>query len=166
LSALTGDTIHLAIREDDDVLYLHKNPGRNGPEMRSRVGHRMPLARTGIGKALMLDDNQQDWQRLYQISLPVGGRNVLWPQHEEPSWEQFQQRMLEYVKGGYAFDLEDNEPSIRCVAAPVRDASARIVAGISVASTVPYMPLEKMAELIPLVKQAAARLSAELGAKA
>lgn len=74
--------------------------------------------------------------------------------------------MLEYVKGGYAFDLEDNEPSIRCVAAPVRDASARIVAGISVASTVPYMPLEKMAELIPLVKQAAARLSAELGAKA
>ena len=30
LSALTGDTIHLAIREYDDVLYLHKNPGRNG----------------------------------------------------------------------------------------------------------------------------------------
>ncbi len=36
LSALTGDTIHLAIREGDEVLYLHKNPGRNGPEMRSR----------------------------------------------------------------------------------------------------------------------------------
>ena len=53
LSALTGDTIHLAIREGDEVLYLHKNPGRNGPEMRSRVGHRMPLARTGIGKALI-----------------------------------------------------------------------------------------------------------------
>jgi DNA-binding IclR family transcriptional regulator len=61
LSALTGDTIHLAIREGDEVLYLHKNPGRNGPEMRSRVGHRMPLARTGIGKALMLDDTPQEW---------------------------------------------------------------------------------------------------------
>jgi DNA-binding IclR family transcriptional regulator len=52
------------------------------------------------------------------------------------------------------------------VAAPVRDASRRIVAGISIASTVPYMPLEKMAELIPVIKQVAARLSAELGAKA
>ena len=52
------------------------------------------------------------------------------------------------------------------MAAPVRDASGRIVAGISIASTVPYMPLEKMAELIPVVKQVAARLSAELGAKA
>ena len=51
LSALTGDTIHLAVREGDEVLYLHKNPGRNGPEMRSRVGHRMAMARTGIGKA-------------------------------------------------------------------------------------------------------------------
>ena len=53
LSALTGDTIHLAIREYDEVLYLHKNPGRNGPEMRSRVGHRMPLARTGDRKSVV-----------------------------------------------------------------------------------------------------------------
>ncbi|AJO77453.1 IclR family transcriptional regulator [Pseudomonas sp. MRSN 12121] len=163
LSALTGDTVHLAIRDDDDVLYLHKNPGRNGPEMRSRVGHRMPLARTGIGKALLLDDALLEWQRLYEASLPVGGRNVLWPQHEEPTWEQFRQRMEEYVAGGYAFDLEDNEPSIRCVAAPVRDASGKIVAGISIASTVPYMPLEKMAELVPVIKRAAAGISAELG---
>jgi DNA-binding IclR family transcriptional regulator len=160
LSALTGDTIHLAIREDDEVLYLHKNPGRNGPEMRSRVGHRMPLARTGIGKAMLLDDTPQEWQRLY-----ASRRKRQWPQHPEQSWAQFEQRMHERG-GGYAFDLEDNEPSIRCVAAPVRDASRRIVAGISIASTVPYMPLEKMAELIPVIKQVAARLSAELGAKA
>lgn len=163
LSALTGDTIHLAIREDDDVLYLQKNPGRNGPEMRSRVGHRMPLARTGIGKALMLDCSPQEWQRLYQVSLPAGGKNPLWPNHAEPTWEQFQQRMLEYAVGGYAFDLEDNEPSIRCVAAPVRDASRKIVAAISVASTVPYMSLEKMTALIQPVKDAVAGLSAELG---
>jgi DNA-binding IclR family transcriptional regulator len=118
LSALTGDTIHLAIREDDDVLYLHKNPGRNGPEMRSRVGHRMPLARTGIGKALLLDDSVEEWQRLYEVSQPAAGKHLQWPQHPEQSWAQFEQRMHEYVLGGYAFDLEDNEPSIRCVAAP------------------------------------------------
>jgi DNA-binding IclR family transcriptional regulator len=163
LSALTGDAVHLAMRDGDEVLYLHKNPGRNGPEMRSRVGHRMPLARTGIGKALMLDDPESEWQRLYEISVPTTGKNPLWPVREEQTWEQVQARMHEYVKGGYAFDLEDNEPSIRCVAAPVRDASKHIVAGISIASTVPYMPLEKMAELVPLIKDAAARLSAELG---
>jgi DNA-binding IclR family transcriptional regulator len=163
LSALTGDTVHLAIRDGDDVLYLHKNPGRNGPEMRSRVGHRMPLARTGIGKALLLDSPESEWQRLYDISVPEVAKNPLWPAHQEQTWAQVHERMQEYVKGGYAFDLEDNEPSIRCVAAPVRDASKQIVAGISIASTVPYMPLEKMAELVPVIKEAAARLSAELG---
>ncbi|EPJ87205.1 regulatory protein, IclR [Pseudomonas sp. CFII64] len=163
LSELTGDTVHLAVRDDDEVLYLHKNPGRNGPEMRSRVGHRMPLFRTGIGKALLLDSAESEWQRLYDVSLPVGGKNPLWPAHQEQSWEELRRRMREYVQGGYAFDLEDNEPSIRCVAAPIRDASKQIIAGISIASTVPYMPLEKMAELVPLIKQTAARLSAELG---
>jgi DNA-binding IclR family transcriptional regulator len=163
LSQLTGDTVHLAVRDGDEVLYLHKNPGRNGPEMRSRVGHRMPLARTGIGKALLLGCPESEWRRLYLASLPQSAPNPLWPSHQEQSWEQVRERMLEYVEGGYAFDLEDNEPSIRCVAAPVRDASKHVVAGISIASTVPYMPLEKMAELVPLIKQMAARLSAELG---
>jgi DNA-binding IclR family transcriptional regulator len=71
--------------------------------------------------------------------------------------------MLAYVAGQYAFDLEDNEPSIRCVAAPVRDASQRIVAAISVASTVPYMSLERMQQLTPAVQAAARSLSQELG---
>ncbi|MDE1165868.1 MAG: IclR family transcriptional regulator [Pseudomonas sp.] len=166
LSRLTGDTIHLGVRDGDEVLYLHKNPGRNGPEMRSRVGHRMPLARTGIGKALLLDATPQEWQRLYQISLPAAGHNPLWPNHPEQSWEQVFARMQTYVAGGYSFDLEDNEPSIRCVAAPIRDASRQIIAAISIASTVPYMPLEKMQQLIPLAQKAAAGISAELGGKA
>ncbi len=163
LSRQTGDTIHLAIRDGDEVLYLHKTPGRNGPEMRSRVGHRMPLARTGIGKALLLDASPAEWHRLYEISLPAAGHNALWPDHPEQTWEQVHARMQTYVKGGYAFDLEDNEPSIRCVAAPIRDASKRIVAAISVASTVPYMSLEKMDALVPVVQEAAAGISAEVG---
>lgn len=164
LSAMTGDTVHLAIRDGDEVLYLHKNPGRNGPEMRSRVGHRMPLARTGIGKALMLDSSEEEWQRLFEKSLPATP-NALWPNHEEQTWLQFLQRMRAYIKGAYAFDLEDNEPSIRCVAAPIRDASGHIIAAISNASTVPYMPLEKMQELVPTVKRVAQEISAEFGGR-
>lgn len=163
LSQLTGDTVHLAVRDGDEVLYLHKNPGRNGPEMRSRVGHRMPLARTGIGKALLLDGNEEEWQRLYLSSLPVGAVHSGRPNHVEQTWAQVLERMQAYVAGGYAFDLEDNEPSIRCVAAPIREVGGKIVAAISVAATIPYMPLEKMRELTPLVQRAARNISAELG---
>jgi DNA-binding IclR family transcriptional regulator len=163
LSAQTGDTIHLAVRDCDEVLYLHKTPGRNGPEMRSRVGHRMPLARTGIGKALMLDAEAAEWQRLFERGEAVAAESALWPDHPQLTWLEFQARMQGYVSGRYAFDLEDNEPSIRCVAAPIRDASGQIVAAISVASTVPYMSLEKMERLVPIVQRAAGGISAELG---
>jgi DNA-binding IclR family transcriptional regulator len=160
LSALSGDTVHLAVRDGDQVLYLHKNPGRNGPEMRSRVGLRMPLTRTGIGKALLLDSPPAEWRRLFDTQPAPAS---LWQDREEPDWDAFVVRMQHYVAGQYAFDLEDNEPSIRCVAAPVRDASRQIVAAISVASTVPYMSLERMQALTPSVQAAAQSLSRELG---
>ncbi|WP_211461461.1 IclR family transcriptional regulator [Collimonas silvisoli] len=163
LAGQSGDTIHLALQDGDDVLYLDKIPGKKGLEMRSRVGHRMPIATTGVGKALMLGMSEEQWKTLYQKRSTAAGSYAsgLLPKR---SWTEFRDQMREYVKGGYAFDLEDNEPSIRCVAAPIYDASHVIVAAISVSSTVPYMPLKRMHALIAVVQAAAAGISGELGA--
>ena len=163
LAEQSGDTIHLALQDADDVLYLDKIPGKKGLEMRSRVGHRMPIATTGVGKALMLGMDEEEWKSLYQKRSSAASSHAsgLLPKR---SWIEFRDQMRVYVKGGYAFDLEDNEPSIRCVAAPIYDASHAIVAAISVSSTLPYMPLERMQSLIAVVQAAAASISSELGA--
>jgi DNA-binding IclR family transcriptional regulator len=163
LAEQSGDTIHLALQDGDDVLYLDKIPGKQGLEMRSRVGHRMPITTTGVGKALMLGMGEEQWQSLYQQRSSATSVNTsrLLPKR---SWSEFREQMRQYVKGGYAFDLEDNEPSIRCVAAPIYDASHAIVAAISVSSTVPYMSLKRMQALIAVVQAAAAGISSELGA--
>ncbi|MEM5325673.1 IclR family transcriptional regulator [Paraburkholderia sp. JHI2823] len=161
----TLDTIHLGVRDGDDVLYIDKIPGQRGLEMRSRVGHRMPLASTGIGKAMMLDLSPQTWRELFDASRRTLAGVSFRPDHSlEP--ETFIKRMATYSAGGYTFDLEENEISIRCVAAPVRDASGAIVAALSVASTIPYMPLERMDELIPVVQREARAISLELGWRA
>ncbi|MCX5541624.1 IclR family transcriptional regulator [Paraburkholderia sp. CNPSo 3076] len=161
----TLDTIHLGVRDGDDVLYIDKIPGQRGLEMRSRVGHRMPLASTGIGKAMMLDLAPQSWRDLFDASRRTLAGVSFRPDHSlEP--DTFLKRMATYAAGGYTFDLEENEISIRCVAAPVRDASGAIVAALSVASTIPYMPLERMDELIPVVQREARAISQELGWRA
>ncbi|TDG08741.1 IclR family transcriptional regulator [Paraburkholderia guartelaensis] len=161
----TLDTIHLGVRDGDDVLYIDKIPGQRGLEMRSRVGHRMPLASTGIGKAMMLDLAPQSWRDLFDASRRTLAGVSFRPDHSlEP--DTFLKRMATYSAGGYTFDLEENEISIRCVAAPVRDASGAIVAALSVASTIPYMPLERMDELIPVVQREARAISQELGWRA
>ncbi|WP_067522614.1 IclR family transcriptional regulator domain-containing protein [Endozoicomonas ascidiicola] len=55
LAIETQDTVHLGIQDEDHVFYLDKIPGQRSIEMRSRVGDRLPMAVTGIGKALMVD---------------------------------------------------------------------------------------------------------------
>ncbi len=54
-------------------------------------------------------------------------------------------------------------PPSAALAAPVRDAGRAIVAAVSVSSTIPYMPMERMREMIPAVQSAAQRISSELG---
>ncbi|WP_322010272.1 IclR family transcriptional regulator [Paraburkholderia sp. J12] len=165
LAEATLDTIHLGVRDGDDVLYIDKIPGQRGLEMRSRVGHRMPLASTGIGKAMMLDLEPPSWRALFDASRRTLAGVSFRPDHSlDP--DTFMRRMATYSAGGYTFDLEENEISIRCVAAPVRDASGAIVAALSVASTIPYMPLERMDELIPVVQREARAISQELGWRA
>ena len=51
-----------------------KIPGKKGLEMRSRVGHRMPLAATGVGKALLLDADEPQWKALHRVGGPVSSR--------------------------------------------------------------------------------------------
>jgi DNA-binding IclR family transcriptional regulator len=162
LAEHTHDTIHLGVRDGDDVLYIDKIPGTRGLEMRSRVGHRMPLASTGIGKAMMLDLPPETWKKLLEASHRVLAKVSFKPDHQ-PDIDTFIQRMTRYSQGGFTFDLEENEASIRCVAAPVRDASGAIVAALSVASTIPYMPSDRMEELIPVVQREARAISQELG---
>ncbi|WP_328394530.1 IclR family transcriptional regulator [Nocardia sp. NBC_00416] len=157
LSAAVLDTVHLAVEDGGSVLYLDKLSGSRGAEMRSRIGYRMPLTRAGVGKALLLDAADR-WTEQYtadEDQLPVAARNG------DP--EGFRTRMQEYARAGAAMDLEDNEPGIRCVAAPIRDASRAIVGAVSVSATTPYMPHERMRGLVPVVRRAAGRISASLG---
>ncbi|MDI3405710.1 IclR family transcriptional regulator [Streptomyces cavernicola] len=157
LSAQLQDTVHLAVRDGESVLYLDKLPGTRGAEMRSRIGHRMPLTRTGVGMALLLD-SAPEWQALYEAEAPVEPGEV----HPEDV-DAFLARMREYAEAGVAMDLEDNEPGIRCVAAPVRDAAGEVVGAISVSATRPYMPAPRMRGLTAVMARAAQRISAGLG---
>lgn len=149
------DTVHLGVRDDDAVLYLDKISGSRGVEMRSRIGRRMPLSRTGLGMAMLLDADPEEWAARHDREH----RGAVTPQARE----HYLRRMATYASAGVAWDLEDNEVGIRCVAAPVRDASGAIVAAISMSATSPYMPPARMRALTPLVRAAAERISRQLG---
>lgn len=156
LAAATGDTVHLGVLDGTRALYLDKIPGRRRVEIRSHIGDRHPLRSTGLGKALILDFGEARWRGLYEAEDRDG------KPYEVPlsSWLK---HMREYAKVGYAFDLEENEDRIRCVAAPVRDTTETIVGAISVSSAAQYMDDGRMKALAEDVRAAARTISRDMG---
>ncbi len=162
LAAFTGDTVHLGTREGAEVFYLSKVSGGKGLEMRSRIGQHMPIASTGVGKALMLGSPQAQWRSLYDEAAAMKKAD-----RERPKmlpWPAYLERMQAYAARDWVMDLEENEIGIRCVGAPVRDVSGEVVAAISVASVIFHMSEERMLELGPRVHEMASRISRALGA--
>ena len=161
LARQTGDTVHLGTPDGTEVVYLIKIGSTRGFEMRSRVGMRMPLATTGVGKALMLGRPLAAWRGLYDAAVAFTSRSPERP--PVPEWQLYESRMAECLRRGIVFDLEENEVGIRCCGAPVRDASGQVIAAISVASAVPFMSEERLEEIAPFVLDAARAISRELG---
>jgi DNA-binding IclR family transcriptional regulator len=155
LADASEDTVHLGILEEWRALYLDKIPGRRRIDISSRVGERHPLTTTGLGKALILDHDETRWRQLWQQEC---GDNAA-----TSAWEAWLKRMRGYAQKGHAFDLEENEDRVRCVAAPIRKAGGRIVAAISVSSAAQYMNDARMAKLAVTVKETSAAISEQFG---
>ena len=155
LALMTEDTVHLGVLDRGRVLYLDKIPGQRRISISSRIGELQPVCSTGLGKALLIDHDEESWVNFFRAE-----KGLLRTQIPQTEWMA---RMREYAHSGYSFDLEENEDQIRCVAAPIRDVGGRIVAGISVSSAAQYMSDERMQALSKDVVDTARRISQDLG---
>ena len=155
LALLTEDTVHLGVLDRGKVLYLDKIAGKRRINISSRVGELQPVSSTGLGKALILDQSEESWATFFRSE--IGG------QRTPNALQEWLARMRNYAQAGYAFDLEENEDQVRCVAAPVRDVAGNITAAISVSSAAQYMNDERMQDLTKDVVETARRISEDLG---
>lgn len=155
LSEETGDAVHLGVLDGDEVLYLDKVAGRRRVLIGSRIGERQPVHSTGLGKAAALDLPEERWRELYLKATQSKGNSS-----QLSVWLE---RMRTYARDGYAFDLEENEDQIRCVAAPIHGADGRIAGSISLSSAAQYMDDARMQTLVGVVRGVANGISEDLG---
>ena len=156
LSADTGDTVNLGVLDHHEVHYIDKIPGTRRIEVRCTIGERQGLRPTGLGKALLLDADEELLREVYQREARDEPRY----RYDLLSWLEV---MKGYAAGGYALDLDENEDRIRCVAAPIRDLSGRIIAAISVSSFQHYMDDARILTLREYVKDTALAISRDFG---
>ena len=156
----TGHTCHLVLLDGHDVVYVDKVENTATVRMASRIGARMPAYRTAVGRAILAfgpDDLVED--------VVAAGLSAVTPRTvTDPA--VLVEELRRVRERGYAIDDRENEPEVRCVAAPVFDHNRDPVAAISVSSLVSRLPVVQVRRLGPQVAVVAARISGELGGRA
>lgn len=126
LYELTHETVHLGVREGREVMYAAKIGGHRQADSPSRIGGRLPLHCTAIGKSLLAHAPAETVAAY--LSGPLERRTprtVIAP--------GLLMRQLEQVREtGLAFEFEESAQGLLCVAAPVLDTGHGIMAAISV----------------------------------
>ncbi|GGI98618.1 IclR family transcriptional regulator [Saccharopolyspora subtropica] len=158
LGELSGHTVHLAILEDDQVVYIDKVDSKHPVRMYSRIGRRAPVHCTAVGKALVADwPAQQRRQFAERLAYPKLTANTL------DSAEVFLAELDRVRARGYAVDRGEHEDFIHCVGAPIRNHRGDVVAAVSLSVPKVLLDLDGLLRLVDDVLRTAAEVSTELG---
>ena len=156
MSAETGETVHLAQLDASQVLYVDKRNAAKPVEMYSQAGKVGPAYCTGVGKAMLayvegdvLDRAiaQQSFHRFTPSTLD--------------SPESLREELAAIRARGYAFDREEHEPGIVCIAVPILTNGGRMLGALSVTGPTSRTSLDQLETLAPRVLETAKRIGEE-----
>lgn len=153
----TGETVHLAIRNDDDLVYIDKFESREVVRMASTIGTRIAFCSSGVGKAFL-------------SALPVSeAENLIdkMPIKKLTSFTTIDHQAVKNIvsearTAGFVFDNQENETGIVCFGAAICEGTNRPVASVSV--SVPLFRLyEDVSRYSAPLLAAVAEISEKLG---
>ncbi|WP_303722424.1 IclR family transcriptional regulator [Malonomonas rubra] len=154
-----NETAYVAIYKEHHTVYLDVVETNLTVRVVSRVGSRLPAYCTAAGKVHMAFMTDEELDDLLS--------NLKLVQHTPSTIADVDGLKAELAKVrelGYAFDDEELDAGVRCIAAPIRDYTRRIVGAISISGPSMRISNERSEqELVPLVLKAGTDLSTRLG---
>ncbi|WEZ84229.1 IclR family transcriptional regulator [Rhizobium sp. 32-5/1] len=146
----TGETVHLGILHGQEIIYLDKVESRQAVRMNSQIGNASPVYCTGVGKAALsvlpearlIDLVDRFSFQAYTPNTHLSAGSLL-------------TELAVVRRVGHAFDREEHESGIRCVAAPVQAPRHGIVAGVSVTGPAYRVSMEQLEGWAVAVRKAA-----------
>ncbi len=158
LCEISRETVNLAVRDGTDAVLIDKVDSNQLLRLELEIGRREPLHATALGKALLCEFGKD---ALAGVFGPEP-----WPA-VTPSTIQtlagFAAALEAVRRDGYATDNEEFSVNIRCVGAPIRNHTHRVIAAISVSGPAHRFPADRAKEVAPAVVQAAKNISKLLG---
>jgi DNA-binding IclR family transcriptional regulator len=119
--AATLATVHLAVRDGDQVLYLHRLAGRATVPIVSTVGSRLPMHCTGVGKMLLAHSAPDTQQKVFANLVRITPYTITSPAVLGAQLERIRRE-------GVATTVEEMSLGACSLAVPVIRSSDRAVA--------------------------------------
>jgi DNA-binding IclR family transcriptional regulator len=156
-----GRTTHLAAMEGGDVVYIDKLESHDQIRMYSRIGLRANLKSTAVAKVILADLPDSELRPIVD-SMDFSARTA----NTITTPERYLDEIRTVREQGWAHDQEENEPSVNCIGVPIRGASGRVVAAVSVSVPDVVLSYEGVLDLLEPLQAVGARISRDCGYRA
>ena len=123
----SNETVHLAVLDEGEVLYLDKEESPQSIRMVSQVGRRLPAHCTGLGKVLLANLDEEEQEKIIEEKgLPRFTESTITDK------KKLREELSKVRHQGFAEDRGEHEQDVHCLAAPIKDHSGKVIAAISV----------------------------------
>jgi DNA-binding IclR family transcriptional regulator len=157
LSNRSGETVHLGVLDNQQVVSIESVESNQTLRISMPVGKRVYLHSTGVGKAILASLSDEEIKEIVrQKGLPRFTENTI------ADADQLLKEIQTIRTRGYAIDNEENEPGVRCIAAPVVDPNQRFVASISVSGPSVRVSRKRIPELSSMAIEASRKITEAL----
>jgi len=148
------ETVNLVIRDGDNVVYIEKKESPYSMRISTRIGQQLPLYCTAAGKAILAflrDDEIQEY--IGRVRLKPFTDKTL------KSKKELREQLGRIRDKGYAYDMEELENGVICIAVPLLSPARIPVGGLSVSGPSVRMTPAKRKEITKLLLTQAAQIS-------
>jgi IclR family KDG regulon transcriptional repressor len=152
-----NETMHLAVLDGSEIMYVYNLESTQAIRMRSDVGVRKPAYCTAEGQAILAFQPAEVFDRVVRQGLPARTPQTI----TDPLALR---KALDGVRArGCAIEDEESELGMRCIAAPLRNDTGEVVAAIGLGGPVSRLSKKALVTFIPHVIETAGAISARLG---
>lgn len=159
LYELTRQTVHLAVLQGTDVVYLNKLYGQLSVRSPSRIGGRAPSYCTAVGKVLLAHTPSA-------ASAVMEQELYAWTEKTITDPDKLAVELSQVRQANLAFDREEILMGLNCVGAPVFNATGQVVAALSVSGPAGKFIPESQTSILRKVCYEASRAAAAVTAAA
>lgn len=155
----TKEVVHLDVLDGNEVVVIAKLDGLQPVQVMSSVGDRGPAHCVSTGKVILAYvDDPRVFDRIVAKGL------TSYTEHTHATASSLCRELAHIREAGFAINWGEWRAEARGIAAPIVDSVLRVVAAMGICGPTTHLTEKFISESVPAVVNAAARLSAHLGA--